>query len=125
MKDRDIESVLQDFLDLETLRRTNILEVDAAEGRRDQLTGSNHVLGVDAVDLDIEDVDIRKTLEEDALSLHHGLARQRTDIAQSENRSPVAHHRNQVALRRVAVGCVRIPLDLQAGGGYAWRIGKG
>ena len=125
MKNRDIEGPLEGLLDFKALGCANILKVDTPEGRRDQLTGADHVLGVHAIDLDVEDVDIRKTLEENAFALHDGLARHGTDIPKPKDGGSVAHHGHQVALCRISIRRARIALDLEARGRYPGRIGEG
>ena len=82
-------SALQPLLDLEALRRLDVLEVDAAEGRLEQLDGADELLGIVGGDLDVEDVDVGEALEEDALALHHRLAGERPDVAQAEHRGAV------------------------------------
>ena len=64
MKDRNVEALLKPLLDLEALGRADVLEIDAAEGSADQLASSDDLLDVFAVDLDVEDVDVREALEE-------------------------------------------------------------
>ena len=108
VKDRDVERVLEPLFDLETLRSPNVLQVDPTKGGCDQLAGSNDLFGVGTVDLDVEYVDIGKTLEEDALALHDRLTREGPDVAESENRGPVRDDGNQVPLGRVAVDLLRV-----------------
>jgi hypothetical protein len=125
VKNWNVESPFESFLDLKAFRRTNILEIDPTKRRRDQLAGANHVVWIHTVDLDIENIDIGKALEEYALALHHGFARQGADISQSKNRSPVADHGNQIALRRIFIGGVGIALDFEARRRNARRVGEG
>jgi hypothetical protein len=54
-------------------------------------------------------------LEEIALAFHHGLAGDRANVAKAEDRGAVRDDGDQVALGRVPVRVVRIPLDLDAG----------
>ena len=55
----------------------DVLEVDAAEGRLEELDGADELLGVVRGELEVEDVDVGEALEEDALALHHRLAGER------------------------------------------------
>ena len=61
MEHRDLHGAPQLFLDQETLRRFDVFQVDAAEGRLEQLAGANDLLRIQRRQLDIEDIDIGKT----------------------------------------------------------------
>ena len=100
----DRELSLQTALDLKALRSLDILEVDRAEGGGDSLDRSNERLRLGGIDLDIEGVYTRINLEEQRLTLHDGLAGVGTDIAQSEDGSPVGDDADEVTLRRIAIG---------------------
>ena len=123
VEDGDVHLRDQPLLDLEALRRADVLEVDPAEGRLEQLHRLDHELGVFGRELDVEHVDARKALEQDALALHHGLAGQRPEIAQPEHRGSVRHDRDQVPARGVLERVVGVLLDLEAGLGDPGRVG--
>ena len=91
--------------------RLDVLEVDAAEGRREHLAEADDLLGVLGVDLDVEDVDVGEAFEEDALALHHRLAGQGADVAETEDGGAVGDHRHEIALVGVLVDQL----------GVAWR----
>ena len=110
----DRELSLQTALDLKALRRLDILEVDGAEGGGDSLDRSDERLGLGSIDLDIEGVYTRINLEEQRLTLHDGLAGVGTDIAQSEDGSPVGDDTDEVTFRRIAIGSAGVFGDSQA-----------
>ena len=58
----------QRLLDLEALRRADVLQVDAAHGRLQELAEAHDLIRILGVDLDVEDVDPGELLEEDAPS---------------------------------------------------------
>ena len=58
---RDVETRLERLFDHEALGRGDILEVDAAEGRRDRGHGFDERLHRRRVDLDVEHVDAGET----------------------------------------------------------------
>ena len=124
VEDRNLHGAAQLFLDVETLRRLDVFQVDAAEGGLQHLAGADDLLGVLRGQLDIEDVDIGEALEEHALAFHHGLAGQRADIAQPEHGRAVGDHGHQVAFGGVLVGEAGVALDFQAGNGDAGRVGQ-
>ena len=124
MKDRNVETLLQSFFDHKTLGCADVFQVDAAKGRRNQFACSNDVFGVVAVDFDVEDIDIRKALEENALALHDGLARQGSDIAKAQHRAAVGDDGHQIALRRIAIRVIGVARDLKARLRDTRRIGQ-
>ena len=79
----DVEPITQGLLDLEALRRFDVLEIDAADGWGQHLAESDHVFRLGGVDLQVEHVDVGEALEQHAFALHHRLAGQWTDVAQS------------------------------------------
>ena len=107
----DVEHLAQALLDLEAVRRGDVLEVDAAEGRGDARHGLDEILRVVAVHLDVEHIDIGKLLEQHRLAFHHRLGRQRAGVAQAQHRSAIADDRHQIALGGVLEGVVRVGLD--------------
>ena len=109
-------------LDLEALRRLDVLELDGAERRRDGLDGANDLFGVLAVDQDGHAVDADQGIEEHRLALHDGQACHRADVAQAQNRRAVGDDGDRVADRGVLVAQLGILLDQPAHLGHAGRV---
>ena len=104
----------------EALRRLDVLEVDAAEGRLERGDDVDELVGVGLVDLDVEHVDAGELLEQAALAFHHRLAGQRADVAQAQHGGAVGDDGDQVAARGVgSAASSGSSRDLQAGGGHA------
>ena len=101
---RDIELFLQRGFDFEAMRRGDVFEVDATEGRGDGFHHLDEVLRRLGVDFDVEDVDAGELLEQHGLAFHHRLGGERAEIAQPEDGGAIGDHRNQVALVGVVVG---------------------
>src|ERR1019366_10522093 len=99
----------------ETLGRFDVLQIDAAERRLQQLTGSNNFLRIFGGKLNIEDVEVGETLEEHRLPFHHGLACSGPDVAQTQDRRAVGNDGHQVSLRRVFIDRIRVAINLKAG----------
>ena len=125
VKHRDVELIDQRLLDLETMRRRDVFEVDAAKGRGDAHDGLDEFLWALGIHLDIEHIDAGKVLEQHTLALHHRLARQCTHITQPQDRAAVGDNRHQVALGRVLVRIQRIGGDAPDWFGDARRVGEG
>jgi len=70
---RDVHLLAQAPFDLEAFRRGDVLEVDPAEGRFHHLDGPDHRVRVVGVQFHVEDVDVGKALEQDALPSMTGL----------------------------------------------------
>ena len=124
VEDRDLHPRAQRALDVEAVRRLDVLEVDAAEGRLERGDQVDQLVEVLLVDLDVEDVDAGELLEQDALAFHHRLGGERADVAEAEHRGAVGDHGDQVAARGVAEGVRRIGDDLLACRGDAGRVGE-
>jgi hypothetical protein len=124
VENRNLHRLLQLFLDVETFRGLDVFEIDAAEGRFENLAGPDHFVGILGRQFDIEHVDIGEAFEQDSLSFHDRLTRQRPDVAEAEDRGSVAHDGNQVGFGGVLVGERGIALDLFAGDGHARGIGE-
>ena len=119
---RDAHARAQLGLDLEALRRLDVLEVDRAEGRLERGHDLDQLGGVALVDLDVERVDAGELLEQDRLAFHHRLGGERADGAEAEHGGAVADHRDQVAARGQRRGFARIVGDALARRRHARRI---
>ncbi len=124
MEDRDLHAVAQFALNLETLWRLDVFQVDTAERRLQRGDDVAQLFRIVFVDFDIEDIDAGKFLEQHALAFHHRLRCQRADIAKAENGGAVGDNRNQVAACRVAECIGRVGHDFFASGSNAGRISQ-
>ena len=116
-------SRLQPVLDLEAARRGDVLEVDAAEARRDRLDGLDDLVDVLGVQADREGVDAGELLEEHRLALHDRHGRLRADVAEAEHGGAVGDDGDRVALDRVLEGLVAVLGDRHADARDAGRVG--
>src|SRR5665811_509589 len=98
VEDREVEFGAQPGLDLETTRGRDVLEVDAREDGRDCLDSRHNLVDILGVEADGEGVDAAEPLEQGSLALHDGHGGQRADIAQTQHRAAIGHHRDRVAL---------------------------
>ena len=124
VEDRDVEPLLEPVLDLEAARRRDVLEVDAAEGRRQPDDRLDDLLDVGGVEADRDGVDAAERLEQDRLALHHRHRRGRADVAQPEHRGAVGDHRDRVGHPRVVPGQRRVLGDGLAHPRDARRVGQ-
>ena len=123
VEDRDVQPLLQPVLDLEAARRRDVLEVDAAEARRDRRDRLDDLVGVLGVQADREPVDAGELLEEHRLALHDRHRRARADVAEPQHRRAVGHHGHRVALDRVAKRVLGRVVDRAADARHAGRVG--
>ena len=121
---RDVEPIAECLLDVEALRGLDVLEIDAADRRGQHLAKSDHVVGVGGVDLEVENVDVGKALEQDRLPLHHRLSGEGTDVPQSQDRRAVGDHRHQIAAIRELECSLGIVGDHQARLGHTRGVGQ-
>ena len=124
VEDGDLERLAQRLFDVEAVRRADVLEIDAADRRLEQLAELDDVVRVLGSDFEIEHVEIGELLEEIAFAFHHRLAGDRADVAESEHGGAVGDDGDEVALRRVLVREIGILLDLEARLGDAGRVGE-
>ena len=111
-------------LDVETLGRLDVLEVDAAERRLEARDDVDQLLRVALVDLDVEDVDAGEFLEEHRLAFHHRLGRERTDRAEAQHRGAVGDHGDEIAARGEVARLAGVGRDRFAHRRDAGRIGE-
>ena len=124
VEDRDVDPLPQLLLDAKALGRLDVLEVDASERRLEEFDDPDDLVRVFRRDLEVEDIDVGESLEQDSLPLHDRLARQRTDVAKAEHGGTVRDDRNQVRPRRVLACKRRVAHDLQTGVRHTGRVGQ-
>ena len=124
VEDRDLHPLAELALDVEALRRLDVLEVDAAEGRLERGDDVDELVRVALVDLDVEAVDAGELLEQHRLAFHHRLRGERADRAEAQHRGAVGDDADQVAARGEVARLRRVADDLVARGGDAGRVGE-
>jgi hypothetical protein len=111
-------------LDVETLGRLDVLEVDATERGFESSDNVDEPVRIRFVDFDVENVDTGKLFEQYRLAFHHRLGGQWADRPQPQNGGTVGHDSDQVATGRIA-GCLRwIVDDLFTGDCHSRRVGQ-
>ena len=124
VEDGDGEGVAQRLFDVEAVGGADVLQIDAADGRLEQLTEADHVIRLLRADLQVEHVDVGERLEQDSLALHHRLPGEWADVPEAEHRGSVRDHRHEIAFGGVAVDLIGALGDLAAGLRHAGRIGE-
>ena len=105
--DRDGKFGLESALNLKAFGCLDILQIDRTEGRRYSLDRRDEGLWIGSVDLNIKSIDPRIDLEKECLTLHDGLTCLSTDVAQTEDGSPIRDHPHEVPLTRIAISIGR------------------
>src|SRR6202035_5435374 len=85
MKNRDLHSATQLLFHDEAVGRFDVFKVDSAERGLEHLAGANDILGVRGVQLEVEDIDVGESFEQDTLAFHDWLGGERSDISQAQN----------------------------------------
>jgi hypothetical protein len=124
VEDGNREPLLQLLLDVEAAGRLDVLEVDAADGRLEELAEADDLVRIGRGQLEVEHVDVGETLEEDALPLHHRLGRLGPDVAEAEDRGAVGDDGDEVAPRRVPEDVVDVLRDGAARLGDPGTVGE-
>ena len=117
-------SSLSRVLDLEAARRGDVLEVDAAEARRQPGHGLDDLVDVGGVQADRHGVDAAELLEQHGLALHHRHRGRGPDVAEPEHRGAVGDDRDGVRDPGVVVGQRRVGRDRLADPGHTGRVGE-
>ena len=81
VKHRNRHALAQLALNLETFRRLDILEIDAAKGRLQRGHDIDQAVDIGLREFNIENVDAGEFLKENRFAFHHGFAGQGTDVA--------------------------------------------
>src|SRR5208283_1480280 len=89
------------LFNVKTFRRFDIFEVDASEGRLEQLDCQDHFVRVFRIQLYVKNVNISKSFEQNGLALHDGLRGQRADVAQPKYGCAIGDDRDKVSLRGI------------------------
>src|SRR5262249_29224881 len=97
VEDGNLHALAQLALDVEAVRRLDVLEVDAAEGGLQRGDAVDQLVEVVLGHFEVEDIDAGELLEQHALAFHDGLGGQRADIAQAQHRRAVGNHGDEVA----------------------------
>ena len=119
VEDGNLHPLAAFALDVETLWRLDVLEVDTAERRLERDDDLDELFRVALVDLDIETIDACELLEQYGLAFHHGLAGERANCAQAKHRGAVGDDSDQVPAGGEVARLARVAHDLVASGGNA------
>ncbi|OQC02268.1 MAG: hypothetical protein BWX79_02822 [Alphaproteobacteria bacterium ADurb.Bin100] len=122
MEDRDLHALAQLAFDVEAVGRLDVFQVDAAEGGLQRGDDLHQLVRVFLVDLDVEHIDARELLEQNALAFHHRLARQRADVAQPQHGRAVGHHADQITAAGVFECGGGVAGDFLAWRGHTGRV---
>ena len=125
VEDRDVEQLAQPCLDLEAAGRGDVLQVDAAVHRGEDLHRPDDLLGVLGVQADGPGVDAGEPLEQRGLALHHRQRGRRAEVAEAEHGGAVGDDRDGVALDGQPAGVGRVVGDGLADPGDAGGVGAG
>ncbi len=123
VEDGDVETLDQPALDLEAARAGDVLEVDAAERRREPHDRLDDLVGIGRRQGDRDGVDAAELLEQHGLALHHRHRGGGTDVAEAEHGGAVGDDRDGVGDPGVFVGDLGIGRDGLAHLSHTGRVG--
>ncbi len=112
VEDRDLEQLGEPVVDVEPLRRADVLQVDPAEGRLQELHRLDEPVGIGGVEFEVEHVDVGEALEENGHPFLHRLGRVGPHRAEAGHGGAVGDHPDQVPARRVPEDGGDIAVDL-------------
>src|SRR5207248_7973215 len=100
----NVEFFLETVFDLETARRADVFEVDAAEPGGNPFYGPDDFLRVLRLETDRIGIDVTKFLEEHRLAFHDGHGALGPDVAQAEHGRTIADDGDGVMFNRQRTG---------------------
>ena len=124
MENGDVAARFQLLLDLEAAGGGDVLQIDPAEGARQQCNGIYNIIYIFAADAEGYGVHSAEFLKEYALALHHRHARLGAYISQAQHSGSVGDHSHSVPAAGQLIALVNIFLYLQTGLGHAGGIGQ-
>ena len=124
VEDGNVHQFAKALLDDETLRRLDVLQIDAAERGAEIAHGVDEGVGILGVDLKVDGVEIGEAFEQRALAFHDRLGGERAKIAKAKNRGAVGDDGDHVRARGVVVGGCGIGGDRLDRHGDAGGVGE-
>ena len=104
VKDWDFHAFTQLALNIKTIGRFNVFQVNAAKGRLKRRNDLDQSIRIKLVDFNVKHINARKLFKEHRLAFHDWLGGQRADIAKPQHRGAVGDHANQIPPGGVAKG---------------------
>ena len=124
MEDRNLHALAQLALDIKTIGRFDVFEVDAAKGGLERGDDVDQFVRVFLVHLDVKHIDASELFEQHALAFHDRFGSQWTNVAQAQHGGAVGDDGHQIAPAGVLVGVVRVLDDFFARRGHTGRISQ-
>ena len=124
MENRNVHHLAQAFFDDETVRRLDVLQIDAAEARAEIAHRADELFHVRRADFEVDGIHIRETLEEDGLAFHHRFGGERAEITQAEDRGAIGNHGHEIALGGVVISKIGVVGDGAYRRRHARRVGQ-
>ena len=125
MENRNFHPLAEFLLDIETLGRFDVFQIDATESG---LQGSNDIdqlVRIALFDLQIEHINIGEFFEQYALAFHHWLGGEWANRAQAQHCGAIGDHTDQICTGCERAGFTRVGNDFFAGEGNTRRISQG
>ena len=124
VEDGDVQHLFESALYLKAARSGDVLEVDAAVGRRDVLHGGDDLVGVLRRKTHGHGVHSREFAEQHTLALHDGHARKGAYVAQPQHGAAVGDDGDGVPFAGERIGKRGILRDLKTGRGDARGVSE-
>ena len=115
MEYRNVQNLLQTFLNFETTGSTDVFQIDSAEAGSQIGHSLDDLFGILGVQTDGDSIYITEFFEEDCLAFHNGHGCVGTDVAKTKNRASVGDNGYGVGLHGVFVSSFLVLGDYFAG----------
>src|ERR1035437_374728 len=97
VKDRDVHGFLESFFYVEALWSLYVFQIDAAEGRLQQLAGFDDLIRILGIKFYVKHINVGKTLKKNPFPFHNRLTGEGSKIAKTKYGGSIGYNRNQVA----------------------------
>ncbi|MPM87204.1 hypothetical protein SDC9_134298 [bioreactor metagenome] len=123
MEDRNVQHLFQAAFDFEAARRTDILQVDAAEGRCDGSNVRDDFFNILRIQGNRNGIHIPEAFEQGRFAFHNRNGCFRSDIAQAQDSRSVGYDGDQVLFSGISIDGFFVVRDFHADGCDARCIG--
>ena len=124
MEHRNVHGFLKRFFDIKAFRPFDIFQIDTAKGRLKQLYCTDQFIGIFGVQFNIKNINVGKTLEQDAFPLHNRLSCKRADISKAEHCCSVGNNSDKISLGGIFISHIGLFFNCQTGLRNTWAVGK-
>ena len=121
---RNVQFFFEATLNLKSLRRLDIFQVDSSKSRRNGLDSIDKGFYISGIDLYVKYINIGKNLKEQAFTLHHRFGCISTYVTQAKHGGTIGDYCHEVSFVGISVSIVFVFFNRQARLCHSRRVGQ-